>query len=131
MAYHVFKESLKDGRLLGLKCSQCQTLVIPPSAVCPACRGSRFEPHAFSGQGVLRTFTIIRVGPSGFPTPYVIAMAELAEGPWLMGNLVGIDPEAVDMSLMGAPVSVGAVIVSNESGEGPEEGLAFAFRLNG
>jgi uncharacterized OB-fold protein len=39
--------------------------------------------------------------------PYTIVMVELDEGPWIAGNLVGIDPAEADMSLIGRRVRLG------------------------
>ena len=52
-----------------------------------------------SGRGRLHTFSIVYRGlkVTPLPTPYVLAVVELEEGPRLMTNLVGIqaDPEQV------------------------------------
>ncbi len=32
-------------------------------------------------------------------------MVELEEGPWVAGNLVGVDPMSVDIGFIGKPVS--------------------------
>ena len=129
LPYTQFLERMKSGVLPGLKCQDCSGFIIPPNAVCPECGSSRLETHSFSKIGTLRTFTIIRVGPTGFQVPYVVALAELAEGSWLMGNVVDIDATKVDMAIIGKTVSIGYRLVPNEDGEGPDEGLAFTFAI--
>ena len=127
LPYQKFLERIKTGELPGLKCRDCSEKIIPPNAVCPGCGSSKLEPHSFSKKGTLRTFTIIRVGPTGFQVPYIVALAELEEGPWVMGNVVDFDPAKADMALIGQPVSVGYRLIDNEAGEGPDEGVAFTF----
>ena len=60
-----------------------------------------------SGRGTLHTFTVVHRGVRDFPlgTPYVIAIVELAEGPRLMTNLVGVEPDPACLRI-GMPVEV-------------------------
>jgi uncharacterized OB-fold protein len=125
----MFLERIKAGDLAGLKCQDCSGYIMPPNAVCPDCGSSRLESHSFSKKGTLRTFTIIRVGPTGFQVPYIVALAELREGPWVMGNVIDIDAAKADMTLIGKKVSIGYRLIENEAGEGPDEGVAFTFAI--
>ena len=129
LPYTAFLERMKAGDLAGLKCMDCSGYIIPPNAVCPECGSSNLEAHSFSKKATLRTFTIIRVGPTGFQVPYIVALAELEEGPWVMGNVVDFDPEKADMALIGQAVSIGHRLIANEAGEGPDEGVAFTFAI--
>jgi len=60
-----------------------------------------------SGRGTLHTFTVVHRGQRDFPlpAPYVIAIVELAEGPRLMTNLVGVAPDP-GVIRIGMPVEV-------------------------
>ena len=129
LPYTEFLERMKSGDLTGLKCLDCSGYIIPPNAVCPECGSSQLETHSFSKNGTLRAFTVIRVGPTGFQVPYVVALAELEEGPWVMGNVIDIDPAKAGMALIGKTVSIGYRLIDNEGGEGPDEGLAFTFTI--
>ena len=129
LPYTAFLERIKTGELPGLKCQDCSDYIIPPNAVCPACGSSKLAPHSFSRKATLRTFTIIRVGPTGFQVPYIVALAELEEGPWVLGNVVDLDPAEADMALIGQAVSVGCRLIDNKAGEGPDEGVAFTFAI--
>ena len=129
LPYSAFLERMKSGDLAGLKCLDCSGYIIPPNAVCPECGSSQLETHSFSKNGTLRAFTVIRVGPTGFPVPYIVALAELAEGPWVMGNVIDIEPAKADMTLIGKAVSIGHRLIANEDGEGPDEGVAFTFAI--
>ena len=130
LPYNKFLEQLKAGELPGLKCNDCNGAILPPNAVCPECGSSKLERQSFSKKGTLKTFTIIRVGPTGFQVPYIVALAELAEGAWVMGNLVDVPAEEADLTLIGKAVSVGYRLIDNKDGEGPDEGVAFTFALD-
>lgn len=57
----------------------------------------------------------------GLTFPYIVAMAELVEGPWIMGNIVGVDPDKAGMELIGKKVVVGHKVLPQmnyTSGEG-------------
>ena len=60
------------------------------------------------GSGKIRTFTTVNVAADGREdeAPYIIVMVELEEGPWIMGNLDGIDPQAASMELIGKKVKM-------------------------
>lgn len=129
LPYNKFLERLKAGELPGLKCLDCQGSIIPPNAVCPECGSSKLTARSLSKKGTLKTFTIIRVGPTGYQVPYIVALAELADGAWIMGNVVDVPAEEADMTLIGKKVSVGYRLLDNKKGEGPDEGFAFTFAL--
>jgi uncharacterized OB-fold protein len=108
ITYAQYQANLEDGKFSGLKCSACQSVTFPPQAVCRSCGGSHLDVTPLRGQGTLRTFTVIRVAPQGMTPPYVVAMAELDEGPYVLGNVVGINPLEADMGLMGKRVKLGS-----------------------
>jgi len=75
------------------------------------------------GSGKIRTFTTVFVGAEGREgeVPYVIVMVELDEGPWIMGNLEGIDPRTASMELIGKKVKMGHKVFPGDkysAGEG-------------
>ena len=103
----MFAEALKEGKLLGLKCNKCGAYTVPPKKVCMECGSEDLEISQLSGKGQIQTFTVIRVPPEGFDAPYVVGMAELDEGPWLMGNIVDVDCDEASMDLIGKRVNIG------------------------
>ena len=103
----MYAEALRENRLLGLKCSECGAYTVPPKKVCMECTSENLEVVELSGKGEIRTFTVIQVPPEGFEAPYIVGIAELDEGPWLMGNVVGIDPAEATMDLIGKRVTLG------------------------
>ena len=83
--------------LVGGKCSKCSALFFPPREVCRKCKSLHLEPHKFIGKGEVVTYSIIRVGATGFEamTPYVLAIIKLQEGPQLTSQIVDCEPESV------------------------------------
>jgi uncharacterized OB-fold protein len=102
-----FWEAARRHELSLQRCRACGEYVFYPRAVCPRCFGSDLEWRTVSGRGTLHTFTVVHRGLRGFPLgpPYVIAVVELAEGPRLMTNLVGVDPDPAKIRI-GTPVEV-------------------------
>jgi hypothetical protein len=106
LTFNAFRESLKEGKFLGLKCNQCGAYTVPPRKVCSECGSEDMEVVPLSGKGEIQTFTVIFVPPEGFEAPFVVAMVKLDEGPWVMGNIEGVDPNSVTMDIIGCRVTV-------------------------
>jgi len=118
-----YNEALKQNRLLGLKCRACGAITVPPKMVCRQCTDSELDVIELKGRGKIRTFTTVNVTSEGREdeVPYTIVMVELDEGPWLMGNLEGIDLQNTSMELIGKKVEMGNKIFSGDkysAGEG-------------
>jgi uncharacterized OB-fold protein len=116
LAFQEYNEALKQNKLLGLKCRDCETVTVPPKMVCRNCASTDMEVIEMGGSGKIRTFTTVYVAAEGREgeVPYVIVMVELDEGPWLMGNLDGIDPKQVDMELISKRVKMGNKVFSGD-----------------
>ncbi len=123
LTFKKYSEALKNNKLLGLKCQSCNAITVPPKMVCRQCAGSDLEITEVKSSGKIRTFTTVNVAAEGREPecPYIIAMVELDEGPWIMGNLDGISPEKADMSLIGKRVKMGSKVFPGDkysAGEG-------------
>lgn len=101
-----YYEALREGTLLGLKCGDCGQVTVPPKSTCNNCHSRSMDVTTLSGRGTLKTFTVIRVAPLGLQAPYIVALAELEEGPWLIGNLEGIAVEETGMQILGKKIIV-------------------------
>jgi uncharacterized OB-fold protein len=101
-----FWDATRDRRLLIQWCTECDAFVSYPREICPACLGSALEWRAASGAGEVYACTVehrvTMPGPWG-DEPYVVALVALTEGPRVMTNIVGCDPETVTV---GMPVRV-------------------------
>lgn len=103
----MYAEALKEDRLLGLKCNKCGAYTVPPKKVCMECTSEELDIVELNGKGQIQTFTVIRVPPEGLEAPYIVGMVKLDEGPWLMGNIVDVDPDSATMELIGKRVKLG------------------------
>jgi len=115
LTFGQYQKGLEQGEFLGLKCNKCQVVTFPPQSVCRNCNGMDLETIDLSGNGTLRTFTVIRVAPEGRKPPYVVAMAELEEGAWVIGNLIGIPPDDADMGLIGKRIKMGSRVQEGDT----------------
>ncbi len=106
-------EALKENILKGLKCLECGTITVPPKATCDQCGSTNQEVVQLTGDGAIRTFTVIRVPPEGFQAPYIVVLVQLREGPWLTGLLNGLDPDQATMELIGRKVKLGHQVVEH------------------
>ena len=90
-----FWQAAKQGVLLIQHCRDCGRNYFYPRPLCPNCLSRAVEWIEASGRGVLHTFVINHRPARGFPAkgPYVIGIVELAEGPRMMSNIVGVDPD--------------------------------------
>ena len=103
-----FAQHLKDGRLMGSKCTKCGATSFPPRADCGACMSGDFEFIEYSGRGTLQTYTRIDAAPTGFDdvVPYTLGVVDLAEGGRLlawMGESITEDEIKMDMELQVVP----------------------------
>jgi uncharacterized OB-fold protein len=123
-----YVEAVGRGRFLGLKCGDCQGITFPARSTCASCGSRNLGPVEIQGQGEIRTFTVIRVAPLGFNPPYVVAMVELDQGPWVMGNLEGLDPDRAGLDLIGRKVRLGSKALDMET-YGTDECRVLTFTL--
>ena len=93
-----FWASGADGHLRIQGCSECGTLVHPPTPICPSCRSRSWAPMVVSGRGTVVAYTVNHhQWLPVFEPPYAIAVVALDEdaGVRLTTNIVGCDPEDV------------------------------------
>ena len=101
-----FWDATRAGRLVMQRCESCGHVRYPISAVCPRCLGPAAEWIQLSGRGSVLSFVIFQraYNPAWADrVPYNVALVQLAEGPRMFSNVVGIPNEAV---AVGMPVSV-------------------------
>ena len=109
LSFKAYNAALKENKLLGLKCQSCGAVTTPPKMVCRQCTGSELEIIQLKGTGKIQTFTTVYVVPEGREEecPYIVVMVELDEGPWILGNLDGVEPTQAGMELIGKRVNMG------------------------
>lgn len=91
-----------DGELRIQFCHRCQLHYFYPRPTCPHCGSADVSWAVACGRARLHTYLINHRPAPGFPAPYAIAIVELAEGPRLMTNIVGIPntPEHLRLDMM-------------------------------
>ena len=99
-------EGCKAHELRIQRCGECGNYQFPPRLYCTKCFGERIEWIKASGRAKVLSFTIVRrpVSPAfANDVPYVVALVTLDEGPTLMTNIIGCQPE---QAAIGMPVVV-------------------------
>jgi len=104
--FREYNENLRQGRLSGLKCSGCGEISAQPRLVCAGCGGQDLEAFELKGAGSIQTLTVNYVAAEGRESeaPYIVAIVQLDDGPWVMGNITGLKPEEATMDIMGRKV---------------------------
>ncbi|MGW6655303.1 Zn-ribbon domain-containing OB-fold protein [Rhodococcus sp. NPDC055024] len=83
------------------QCKSCTQHYFYPRPFCPFCNSDDVVWTPVSGRGRLVSYVInYRPTPPFDPaTPIVVALVELEEGPRLMSNVIGVDPEPENLPL--------------------------------
>lgn len=84
------------------QCDGCGNWWLPPSVACSRCWAAETQWVRAAGEGTVFSFAVYRRAyhPAFKPLlPYVVAVIELAEGPRLVSNVVGVPPEDVHVGM--------------------------------
>ena len=91
------------GELRIQRCLDCGQPYFYPRPLCPLCGSANVEWFTASGEATLYSYVINHRPAPGFAdeAPYAIAVVQLAEGPRMMTNLVGVPatPEALVLDM--------------------------------
>lgn len=90
-----FWDSLKAGKFVTTKCSNCGKVSFPPQADCPNCMSGTFEWFDLGPEATLLTYTYVQITPASFvdSDPYVIAIGAFADGTKVLAWLEGVPYE--------------------------------------
>jgi len=85
---------INEGKLCAAQCPNCNELALPPRLFCPNCNNKTTNWTELSGDGNLRSFTVIHIAGTSYgdDVPYIVAIVELKEGPSVCARLVDVDP---------------------------------------
>jgi uncharacterized OB-fold protein len=88
-------------------CDDCDRFFFYPRSSCPYCGHTAISWHRVSGEATIASFVINYRPLPAFESndPQVIALVELKEGPRMLSNIVGVDPDP-EKIVLGARVSV-------------------------
>lgn len=99
-----FWESTKSGVLSIQRCTTCGTFVWTPQMACRECLTETLEWTPVSGRGEVYCFVVMhRAANPAFTAPYTVAIVRLEEGPYMVTDIIDIDPSEV---AVGMPVEV-------------------------
>ena len=93
-----FWEGTADGVLRLAHCDACDAVLWYPKTYCSECGGTAVSWIEASGKGTIYSFSVVRRGTGAFreAAPFVVAYVELVEGPRVLTNIVGCEPETTE-----------------------------------
>ena len=108
-----FWAGTKAGELRIQRCGDCGALRHPPGPGCLSCRALRNQGYVVvAGTGTVFSYVVHRHPPvPGKQLPVVVALVELTEGPRVMAEMTGIDPEKVRI---GMPVRTSFITIDDD-----------------
>ena len=125
-----FYQFLGESKLMGSQCQSCGTLHVPPREICPDCYGAKMEWVEMRGDGELVAFTTIHIAPTAMleagydrKNPYCTGIVQLAEGPAVSAQILGVDPTKPQEIEIGTPLRVAFI----QRGEGEQARTYLAF----
>jgi uncharacterized OB-fold protein len=89
-------DATREERFLVQRCASCGHRQHYPRNLCTACGATDLTYDEAGGRGHIYSHTTVRRAPHpAFEPPYVVALVRLAEGPVVLSNIVGVEPEDV------------------------------------
>ena len=96
----LFWDGANRGELIIQQCAQCEALHHPPRPMCPKCHAVTMRGAKMSGEGVVYSWCVPVHPPAfGFAIPPIVALIDLAEGPRVLSNVIGVDPQKMSNGL--------------------------------
>lgn len=95
-------EGAGRGEVVLQRCPDCKVVQHKPRAICVTCLGDTIEHFVACGRGTVHTFTVTNQNQAqGFADacPYVMAYVDLEEGPRVLTNIVGCEPDQVSIGM--------------------------------
>jgi uncharacterized protein len=107
-----FWEGTRKGELRIQRCGACHELRHPPGPMCPACGATRPDYVVARGTGTVHSYVVHRHPPvPGKELPILLALVELDEGVRMVGELLDVADDEVEI---GMPVEVSMVGVDDD-----------------
>lgn len=134
MAYEMvsneFFKALENKELIGAKCQDCGSYVIPQRQICPKCHSNHMEIVTFSGKGKLVAYTVVYVPPTNMAeagysakNPYCSGVVELVEGPRISAQILDVNLMNPENIKIGTPLNMTTIM----RGEGEKQIAYLAF----
>jgi uncharacterized protein len=97
-----FWDACARHELVMQRCGSCGRFWFPPSNRCQHCWSDDFAWQPLSGRATVHAFTVYHrayAAELADQLPYVVAVVEVEEGPRLITNVVGCDPDDVHVGM--------------------------------
>lgn len=92
-------EGAAAGELRIQQCTSCTEHYFYPRPFCPRCGSAEVEWRVTSGRATLISYVINHRPVPASDEPLVIALVRLEEGPQMMSNIVGVEPDPANLPL--------------------------------
>ncbi|MFI0961325.1 Zn-ribbon domain-containing OB-fold protein [Streptomyces sp. NPDC021080] len=96
-----FWQAAKERRLVAPRCGACGHFRLPPTPYCPECQSAEVDWVELAGRAVVYSFAVVHGFPGLPDVTLVPAVVDLPDAPGarLVSNIVGVDPEAVEIGM--------------------------------
>jgi uncharacterized OB-fold protein len=97
-----FWEGCRQHELRLQRCRRCASVRHPPRPMCPQCTSLDYDWTRASGRGTVYTFTIVHrptLPVFQEAAPYNVVVVQLAEGPFIVSNLVGCPADQIRIGM--------------------------------
>lgn len=97
-----FWDALNEHRLVLQQCGACRNYVYPIGPVCPRCLSDDVRWTELSGAGTVTSYVVFWKGWAPWleeRVPYAVAQVQLAEGPRLTANILGVPASDVHVGM--------------------------------
>jgi len=99
-----FLNELKEGRLIGRKCDQCERILVPPRMYCERCYRPTDSWVYVKDTGTVNTYSISHVGTDArrLKSPLLVAVVEIDEaspGMGILHTLSEVEPSRVTIGM--------------------------------
>ena len=97
-----FWDAAREGHLLIKRCNACMRTHFYPRPFCPHCWSQDVEWMDASGRATLYTWSVVHrndLPPFHERVPYVAAVVDLEEGVRLMTNVIGCEPDRLEIGM--------------------------------
>ena len=97
-----FWDGTRQNKLMLQKCNDCGDFRFTPQMLCRNCYSDNFTWTEVSGRATLWSYTTIyrpQTPEFSEDVPYIEIVAELEEGPLMLSDLEGIEPESCEIGM--------------------------------
>jgi uncharacterized OB-fold protein len=100
--------------LYGADCRACENKLFPRTTRCPLCLSKEVHPLILPREGMLYSFSIVRVDSPQLRAPYAIGYVDLPGGPRVFAHLVGWEDQQLQPDIR-VRLTYGPLPLKNES----------------